>query len=156
MASSKASLKAIKASLDGGQFAKAAEQAADLLKQDDKNHTACLFLGFAREKLGDLDAAEKALLRAATVKPEDLQAYKGLVTLYEKQGGVKLDQYHDAAFRLAEIYAQQDDKAQCQNVIDKYELFAKRHGSRAQYRRALELILPTSSLYPTLEGRVLQ
>ncbi|KAH0845656.1 Superkiller protein 3 [Fonsecaea pedrosoi] len=156
MASSKAALKAIKASLDTTQFAKAADQAEDLLKQDDKNYIALLFLGFAREKLGDLEAAAKALHKAATVKPDDIQAYKGLVTLYEKQGKAKLDQYHDVAFRLAEIYAQQDDKAQCQNVIDKYELFAKKHGSRSQYRRALELILPTSSLYPTLEGRVLQ
>jgi superkiller protein 3 len=156
MASVKAALKAVKSSLDGGQFERAAEQAEDLLKQDDKNHTACLFLGFAREKLGDLEGAEKALLRGAGVKPEDVQAYKGLVTLYEKQGSAKLDQYHDAAFRLAEIYARSEDKVQCQNVIDKYELFAKKHGSRAQYRRALELILPTSSLYSILEGRVLQ
>ncbi|OAP58478.1 hypothetical protein AYL99_07568 [Fonsecaea erecta] len=156
MASSKAALKAIKASLDASQFAKAAEQAEDLLKQDDKNYTACLFLGFAREKLGDVGAAEKALHRAATIKPDDVQAYKGLVNLYEKQGKAKLDQYHDVAFRLAEIYAKQDDKGQCQNVIDKYELFAKKHGSPSQYRQALELILPTSSLYATLEGRVLQ
>ncbi|KAJ9611692.1 Superkiller protein 3 [Cladophialophora chaetospira] len=156
MASSKAALKAIKTSLDGSQFAKAAEQADDLLKQDAKNHTACLFLGFAREKLGDLEASEKALLKAAAIKPDDAQAYKGLVALYEKQGGAKLDQYHDAAFKLAEIYAQAEDRAQCQNVIDKYEQFAKRHGSRAQYRQALELILPTSSLYPILEGRVFQ
>lgn len=156
MASSKAALKAIKASLDGGNIAKAAEQAENLLKQDDKNHTALLFLGFAREKLGDLDAAEKAICKAVTLKPEDVQAYKGLVTLYEKQGGAKLDQYHDAALKLGDIYAKQEDRAQCQNAIDKYELFAKKHGSRAQYRRALELILPTSSLYPMLEGRVLQ
>ncbi|EXJ73501.1 uncharacterized protein A1O5_03262 [Cladophialophora psammophila CBS 110553] len=156
MASSKAALKAVKASLDASQFAKAAEQAEDLLKQDDKNHTAFLFLGFAREKLGDIEAAENALHKAAAVKPDDIQAYKGLVNLYEKQGKAKLDQYHDTVFRLAEIYAQKDDKAQCQNVVDKYELFAKKHGSRSQYRRALELILPTSSLYPTLEGRVLQ
>lgn len=156
MASSKAALKAIKTSLDGSRFASAAEQAEDFLKKDKENHTACLFLGFAREKLGDLDAAEKALLRAADVKPDDVQAYKGLVNLYEKQGSAKLDQYHKTVFRLAEIYAHKDDRAECQTVIDKYELFAKKHGSRAQYRRALELILPTSNLYPTLEGRVLQ
>lgn len=156
MASSKAALKAIKVSLDGGHFAKAAEQAEELLKQDDQSHTALLFLGFAREKLGDLEAAEKAILKAAALKPEDLQSYKGLVTLYEKQGSAKLDQYHIAVLKLAEIYAQKEDRAQCQAVIDKYELFAKKHGSRSQYRHALELILPTSSLYPTLEGRVLQ
>ncbi|KAL2431191.1 Superkiller protein 3 [Exophiala dermatitidis] len=154
--SSKAALKAIKSSLDAGQYAKAAEQAEEFLKQDERNHTALLFLGFAKEKVGDLEAAEKAIRRAAEVKPQDVQAYKGLITLYEKQGNAKLDQYHEVVFKLAEIYAQQEDRAQCQTVIDKYELFAKKHGSRSQYRRALELILPTSPLYSTLEGRVMQ
>ncbi|EXJ89974.1 hypothetical protein A1O3_03041 [Capronia epimyces CBS 606.96] len=153
---SKAVLKAIKSSLDAGQYAKAADQAEELLKQDGKNHTALLFLGFAREKLGDLEAAEKAIHKAADLKPQDAQGYKGLITLYEKQGSAKVDQYHDVALKLAEIYVQQEDRPQCQNVIDKYELFAKKHGSRAQYRRGLELILPTSPLYPTLEGRVMQ
>jgi superkiller protein 3 len=156
MATSKAALKSIKAFLDSGNFEKASDQAQDLLKQDSKNHTALLFLGFAKEKLGDLEAAEGAIRKAADLKPQDVQAYKGLITLYEKQGNAKVDQYHEGAFRLAEIYAQQEDRAQCQNVVDKYELFAKRHGTRSQYRRALELIAPTSSLYPTLEGRVLQ
>lgn len=156
MASTKAALKAIKASLDANQFAKAAEQAEELIKGDNKNHTALLFLGFAREKLGDLDAAEKAIENASHLKPQDPQAYKGLITLYEKQASLKLNQYHDAASRLAELHAQAEDRIQCQSVIDKYELFTKKHGSPSQYRRALELILPTSSLYPILEGRVLQ
>lgn len=156
MAPAKAALKAIKASLDASQFAKAAEQAEDLIKEDSNNHTALLFLGFAREKLGDFDAAEKAIERASHLKPQDAQAYKGLITLYEKQASLKLNQYHDAAYRLAELYAQAEDRNQCQSVIDKYELFAKKHGTPSQYRKALELILPTSKLYPTLEGRVLQ
>ncbi|RVX75412.1 hypothetical protein B0A52_00765 [Exophiala mesophila] len=156
MSSSKAALKAVKASLDAGNFAQAADQAEDLVKADKTNHTALLFQGFAREKLGQLEAAETAISRAANIKPDDAQAYKGLITLYEKQGSQKLDQYHDTAFRLAEIYAQADDRNQCQNVIDKYELFAKKYGTPKQYRKAIELILPSSALYPTLEGRVLR
>lgn len=156
MAASKGALKAIKLSLDAGQYDRAAAQAEDFLRQDEKNHTGLLFLGFAKEKLGDLEGAEKAILKASNLKPQDVQAYKGLITLYEKQGSAKVDQYHDIAFKLAEIYAQQEDRLQCLNVIDKYEVFAKKHGSRSQYRRALELILPTSSLYSTLEGRVMQ
>ncbi|KAL6245784.1 Superkiller protein 3 [Rhinocladiella similis] len=152
----KALLKSIKASLDSGHFEKAAEQAEDVLSQDNKNHTALLFLGFAKEKLNDLDAAENAIRKAADLKPQDAQAYKGLVTLFEKQGSSKVDAYHDVAFKLAEIYAQQEDRAQCQSVIDKYELFAKKHGTRAQFRKALELLLPTSSLYSVLEGRIMQ
>ena len=38
--------------------------------------------------------------------------------------------------------------------MDKYTKFAKRHGSRAQQKRAHEVHLPTSPLYDYLEGRI--
>lgn len=47
-----------------------------------------------------------------------------------------------------------DDATQCQNVVDKYEAFVKKHGSRSQYRQALELLTPDSPLYGLLEGRI--
>ena len=152
---SKAVLKSIKNHLDKGDYQKALDQAQDLLKNDKQNQTALLFVGFAQEKLGKLDDAEQALEAAAKLKSQDLQPLKGLVALYEKQGPSKLDKYHDFVQQLAQIYADQDDREQCQSVIDKYELFVKKYGSQPQYRRALELLLPSSPLYSTLEGRVL-
>lgn len=47
-----------------------------------------------------------------------------------------------------------EDKNRCQDVLDKYTVFAKKHGSRSQYKQALQLQLPTCSLYDFLEGRV--
>lgn len=47
-----------------------------------------------------------------------------------------------------------DDATQCQNVVDRYELFAKKHGSRSQYCQALKLLTPDGPLYGLLEGRV--
>ena len=154
MATSKSALKAIKVSLGSGDFEKAANQAEELLHQDSKNYTAFISLGFAREKLAQYELAEKALSSASNLKPQDVQASKGLITLYEKQGSAKLDQYHEVAHQLAATYGAQEDRAQCQNVIDKYEMFARKHGSEAQYRHALELTLPSCDLYSTLEGRV--
>jgi superkiller protein 3 len=154
MSSSKIALKAIKISIDSADFTSAAEKASALVKADPKSYTGLLFLGFARDKLGQNDEAEKAYQLALSIKPTDPQALKGLIALYEKQHGTKLDQYHEAVTQLAEIYAEQGDRAQCQNAIDKYELFAKKYGSQAQYRHALELLLPTSSLYDVLEGRI--
>ncbi|KAK6378120.1 Superkiller protein 3 [Lithohypha guttulata] len=154
MAATKAALKTIKASIDSGDFAKASVQANDLVKQDGQNYNAFMFLGFAEEKLKHLDNAEKALQKAVELKPQDVQPYKGLIRLYEQQGSDKVDSYHAAAAGLASIYAQQDDREQCQNVINQYETFAKKNGSPSQYRNALELMLPSSSLYGVLEGRV--
>lgn len=39
-------------------------------------------------------------------------------------------------------------------MVDKYTKLARKKGSRAQYKRALELQLPTSPLYDFLEGRL--
>lgn len=47
-----------------------------------------------------------------------------------------------------------DDKYRCQTVVDKYVDFAKQHGSQAQYKNALQLMLPDSSLYDYLDGRI--
>lgn len=153
---SKSALKSIKALLDQQQYQKAADEAQQLVKQDSNNHTALLFLAVAQENLEEFENAEKALTSASKLKPLDAQAYKGLIKLYEKQGHSQLDQYHNVVQILAQIYADHDDRDQCQSVVDKYELFAKKYGSQAQYRHALELLLPSSSLYTTLEGRVLQ
>ncbi|KAJ9660935.1 Superkiller protein 3 [Neophaeococcomyces mojaviensis] len=154
MAASKTALKAIKTAIDAGDFTKASTQAHELLKQDVQNYNALMFLGFVEEKLSHLNEAEKALRKAHDLKPQDVQPYKGLIRLYEQQGSAKIDDYHDIVTGLATIYAQQEDRNQCQEVVDKYELFVKKHASRSQYRRALELMLPTSHIYETLEGRV--
>ena len=153
---SKSALKSIKAHLDKRDFQKAADEARDLVKQDVNNHIAFLFLGKAQEELGDLTAAEKALQSASRVKPDDAQALKGLLGLFERQGGAKLDEYHQTVLALATIYANQDDRESCADIINKYELCAQKHGSPSQYRQALNLIAPTSPIYNALEGRVLQ
>lgn len=149
---SKAALKAIKASIDGKDYSGAAEKAAALVKQDPKNYGALLYQGFAYDHLDQVEQSEGAYNKANLLKPTDPQALKGLISLYEKHGAKKLDQYHEVARNLALLYAE-GDVTQCQTVIDKYEGFARKFGTRAQYRHALELTLPLSPLYETLEGR---
>ena len=156
MPPAKSILKSIKGHLDKAEYVDAVKEAKELVREDPKNQTAFLFLGFAHEKLDDFDAAQTALSNAASLRPQDAQAYKGLIALYEKQGPNKLEQYHHVTTQLGSIYADQDDREQCQSVVDRYETFAKKHGSQPQYRHALELILPSSPLYSTLEGRVLK
>lgn len=47
-----------------------------------------------------------------------------------------------------------DEKERCQDVVNKYTKSARDKGTRAQYRQALELQLPSSPLYSFLEGRL--
>ena len=156
MPSSKAGLKAAKSAIDAHQYPSAIEEAEKVLQSDPLNYHAHVFLGLALEKQTEHDASERAYLAAIKIKDDDLLAWQGLVSLYEKQGGKKLDQYHDAALRLAELHMEADDRLKCQSVLDKYTLDAKKYGSRTQYKRSLEVLLPSSPVFDFLEGRIPQ
>ena len=47
-----------------------------------------------------------------------------------------------------------DDRIKCQTVVDNYTKAAKEHGTQSQYRRSLEILLPSTPFYDYLEGRV--
>ncbi|KAK5005332.1 hypothetical protein LTR28_007839, partial [Elasticomyces elasticus] len=146
MASNKTALKAAKSALDAGKYDEAITQAQIILASDSQNYFAKLFLGRASEKQEKVDDAAKAYESAAKIKPDDSQAWLGLCSLYEHQGSRKVDEYRLAAVRLAEIYAEADDLHRCQSTVDKLVAFVKQYGSQDQYKRALEVLLPTSSV----------
>lgn len=47
-----------------------------------------------------------------------------------------------------------DDAIRIRNSVEKYVTFARKHGSQFQYKRALQLHLPTSPFYTVLEGTI--
>ncbi|KAJ5965506.1 hypothetical protein N7481_012220 [Penicillium waksmanii] len=152
--SSKAALKAVRSAIDSKDYATAVEKARSLVQQDPKNYHGNIFLGLAYDKQNKTEEAEQAYLAATRIKDSDRTAWQGLVTLYEKQGNSKLDPWHDAALRLAQIFADGNDMHRCQDTIDKYTNIARSRGSKAQYKCALQLQLPTSPIYSILEGRM--
>ncbi|KAL8663254.1 MAG: hypothetical protein Q9202_004003 [Teloschistes flavicans] len=154
MSNIKNALKAAKAALDAHQYDLAIENATKVLTEDPKHYHANVFLGLALEKRGRNEESEKAYKSAASTKPTDPLAWQGLISLYEQQGGRKLGDYHDSVSHLAALFIEVDDKTRCQTVVDKYTGFARKCGSRAQYRHSLELLLPGSDLYDYLEGRI--
>ncbi|PLB52740.1 putative translation repressor/antiviral protein Ski3 [Aspergillus steynii IBT 23096] len=152
--SNKAALKAVRTALDSKDFQQAAEKAKDLVQQEPQNYHANVFLGLALDRLNQTQDAEKAYLAATRVKEGEKTAWQGLISVYEKQGSLKLDSYREAVLNLGQIFAEADDKHRCQDAVGKFIDFAKKHGSRSQYRKAIELHLPSSPLYDFLEGRV--
>ncbi|KAL8697691.1 MAG: hypothetical protein Q9224_002188 [Gallowayella concinna] len=155
MSTVKSALKAAKGALDAHQYDDAIKHANKVLQEDPKNYHANVFLGLAFEKQSRNEESEKAYRAASAFKANDPLAWQGLISLYEQQGGRKLDEYHDAALRLASLFVAVDDKTRCQTVVDKYTDFARKCGSRAQYRHSLDILLPGSELYDYLEGRIL-
>ncbi|RDI78521.1 hypothetical protein Vi05172_g11399 [Venturia inaequalis] len=152
--STKATLKAAKAALDASQYADAIAKSQEVIASDPQNYFARLFLGRAYDKLQQPEASEKAYNEATTIKPTDDQGWKGLLALYEAQGAKMVDKFLAASKALAQLYADADKKEPCQTVIEKALKHAKEKGTKSNYKRALKLQLPTSSIYTFLEGRI--
>lgn len=156
MSNIKTALKAAKAALDAQRYQDAADEANKVLAIDPKNYHANVFIGLALDKQDENEGSEAAYNAATQIRPKDTLAWQGMITLFEKQAGRRLDVYHDAAVHLAAIYMEEDDRIRCQTVIDKYTLDAKKYGSRAQLKHSLEVLLPSSTVYGYLEGRIPQ
>ncbi|KZL78708.1 antiviral protein (tetratricopeptide) [Colletotrichum tofieldiae] len=154
MSGAKAALKAIGDSVKQQKWDDAIQKATEFLEKEPKNYQATIFLAFALDKKNRVDDSEKAYKSASSLRPNDSQAWQGLIKLYEKQDRKRLSAYQQAAISLAEIYRDADDMYKCQDVIDKFIDFARSQGDTSQYVEALSVILPGSPIYPALEGRV--
>lgn len=63
-----------------------------------------VFRGLALDKLNQLDDSVRAYRAATNIKENDPLAWQGLISLLERQGQQKVDEYQQVALRLAEIY----------------------------------------------------
>lgn len=152
--SAKAALKAAKAALDNKQYDQAIEHANSVLTADPQNYFAKLFLGRALEKQSKYDEAANTYQSAAKAKPDDSQAWQGLVSVYKAQGPKRVDEYRDAAVKIAEHFAKADDLNRAQSTVDELTAFTKQYGTPAQNKKVLEVMLPGSPIYDSLEGRI--
>ncbi|KAI9894193.1 MAG: Superkiller protein 3 [Vezdaea aestivalis] len=154
MATAKAALKAAKQAIDAHQYDQAIHNAKTALTKDPRSYHAYVFLGLANNKLGEQSKAVTAYDKATSIKGDDILAWQGLIAVYDTSNPPKVAEYQDAALRLAQIYELRNERAKCQQIIDKFLLFAKSGGSDGLYRRALEVILPSSPIYNYLEGLI--
>jgi superkiller protein 3 len=113
-----------------------------------------ILLGYALDKVNLPDEAEKAYQDATQLRPNEFQAWQGLIKLYERQGAKSLANYQLAVVNLAQLLAQSDEMYKSQELVDKFIDFARAKGSRIQLVEAYNVILPASPIYPYLEGRV--
>ncbi|KAH6606172.1 superkiller 3 [Trichoderma cornu-damae] len=149
---SKAALKGINDAVRQQKFDDAIDKARDFLKKEPKSYQGHIFLAFALDKKNNPDEAENVYQSAIQLRPQDAQAWQGLVQLYEKQATKKLGQYQEAVVNLAPIFHRAEDLHKCREVVDRYVDFARVHGDQLQYADALWIRLPESPLYSTLEG----
>ncbi|KAI1437346.1 tetratricopeptide [Xylaria sp. CBS 124048] len=149
----KASLKAINDAIRQQKWDDALNKTDSLIDQDPNVYQAHVFRAFILDKKNLFELSEAAY-KTATDLRSDPQAWQGLIKLYERQGAKCLDKYYYAALKLAEIFSATNEMYKCQDVIDKFVDFARAQGDRSQYIEALHIVLPDSSIYPILEGRL--
>lgn len=117
------------------------------------HHPSHIFLAFAQDKKSNFEEAENIYRAATALRPQEAQAWQGLVKVFEKQGTKKLGPYQDAVMNLARIFHDADDMYKCQDVVDKFTDYVRVQGDKLQYADALWIQLPESPLYSILEGR---
>lgn len=88
------------------------------------------------------------------MRPDEAQAWQGLIKLYEKRGPSSIPKYYKAALKLAEVFRDADDVDKCHDVAKKFVDFSLNQGDRSQYVHALHIMLPDSPIYSALEGRI--
>ncbi|KAK2610401.1 hypothetical protein N8I77_003833 [Diaporthe amygdali] len=153
MSSSKAALKAIADAVKQQKYDDALQQARDFTQREPKNYQALVLLALALDKTNRLDEAEATYDAATKLKPNDPQAWQGLIKLYEKQGPKKLSSLQTATVYLAEIFRDSDQTYKYQKIVDDFIAFARAQGTAQQYVDALGLTLPDSPVYSAVEGR---
>lgn len=112
-----------------------------------------ILLAFALDKKNKLEEAESIYQSAAALRPQEAQAWQGLVKVFEKQGTKKLGNYQEVVVNLAKIFHDAEDMHKCQDVVDKYVDHVRVNGDKPQYADALWIMLPESPVYSILEGR---
>lgn len=110
-------------------------------------------MALAHEKKNNLEEAQKFYETATKLRPNETQAWQGLIKLYEKQGSKTLASYQNAVVHLVEIYRDSEQTYKYHKTIDDFLDFARAHGEPQQYVDALSLALPDSPVYFAVEGR---
>lgn len=95
-----------------------------VLKQEKDNYNAWVFIGVAAAELGQPDQAQGAYKKAADLEPEQLLAWQGLASLYEKCNHINAKDDLPGVYRkLLDLYESVDKQKWCdvcKKLVDLY------------------------------------
>lgn len=95
-----------------------------VLKQEKDNYNAWVFIGVAAAELGQPDQAQGAYKKAAELEPEQLLAWQGLASLYEKCNHINAKDDLPGVYRkLLDLYESVDKQKWCdvcKKLVDLY------------------------------------
>ncbi|KFV14108.1 Tetratricopeptide repeat protein 37, partial [Pterocles gutturalis] len=120
----KAALKSAREAIRNKEYKEALKHCKAVLKQEKNNYNAWVFIGLAAAELEQPDQAKGAYKKAIELEPNQLLAWQGLASLYEKynQTDVKGD-LADVYQKLLELYKSGDKQKWCDVCNKLVELY---------------------------------
>ncbi|XP_062068375.1 superkiller complex protein 3 [Lepus europaeus] len=120
----KTALKSARDAIRNKEYKEALKHCKTVLKQEKNNYNAWVFIGVAAAELEQPDQAQGAYKKAAELEPDQLLAWQGLASLYEKSNHLSAkDDLPGVYQKLLDLY-ESVDKAKwcdvCKKLVDLY------------------------------------
>nr|XP_014340513.1 PREDICTED: tetratricopeptide repeat protein 37 isoform X1 [Latimeria chalumnae]XP_014340514.1 PREDICTED: tetratricopeptide repeat protein 37 isoform X1 [Latimeria chalumnae]XP_014340515.1 PREDICTED: tetratricopeptide repeat protein 37 isoform X1 [Latimeria chalumnae] len=120
----KAGLKSAREAIRNKEYKEALKHCKNVLKIEKNNYNAWVFIGVAAAELDQPDQAQTAYRKAADLEPDQLLAWQGLASLYEKNSQSDFKQELPGVYqRLLELYESTDKQKWseiCKKLADVY------------------------------------
>ncbi|ELK11515.1 Tetratricopeptide repeat protein 37 [Pteropus alecto] len=120
----KTALKSARDAIRNKEYKEALKHCKTVLKQEKNNYNAWVFIGVAAAELEQPDQAQGAYKKAAELEPDQLLAWQGLASLYEKSNHINAkDDLPGIYQKLLDLYESVDKKKWCdvcKKLVDLY------------------------------------
>ncbi|XP_060057166.1 superkiller complex protein 3 [Erinaceus europaeus] len=120
----KTALKSARDAIRNKEYKEALKHCKTVLKQEKNNYNAWVFIGVAAAELEQPDQAQGAYKKAAELEPDQLLAWQGLASLYEKSNHINAkDDLPSVYQKLLDLYESVDKQKWCdvcKKLVDLY------------------------------------
>uniref|UniRef100_A0A9L0SR20 Superkiller complex protein 3 n=1 Tax=Equus caballus TaxID=9796 RepID=A0A9L0SR20_HORSE len=120
----KTALKSARDAIRNKEYKEALKHCKTVLKQEKNNYNAWVFIGVAAAELEQPDQAQGAYKKAAELEPDQLLAWQGLASLYEKSSHINAkDDLPGVYQKLLDLYESVDKQKWCdvcKKLVDLY------------------------------------
>ncbi|XP_028919257.1 tetratricopeptide repeat protein 37 [Ornithorhynchus anatinus] len=120
----KTALKSARDAIRNKEYKEALKHCKAVLKQEKNNYNAWVFIGVAAAELEQPDQAQGAYKKAAELEPDQLLAWQGLASLYEKSNHTNAKEDLPNVYqKLLDLYESSDKQKWCdvcKKLVDLY------------------------------------
>ncbi|XP_053519523.1 SKI3 subunit of superkiller complex protein [Artibeus jamaicensis] len=139
----KTALKSARDAIRNKEYKEALKHCKTVLKQEKNNYNAWVFIGVAAAELEQPDQAQGAYKKAAELEPDQLLAWQGLASLYEKCSQINAkDDLPRVYKKLLDLYESVDKQKWCdvcKKLVDLYYQEKKHMEAARTWHKLIEM-----------------